>query len=367
MKLTKKNCIYIGVTLFILYLSIHYWESLIYVIKVLLGAATPLILGAIMAYIVNILMSFYERYYPFKKYKRLVCMLGALVTLIGCALLIIGIVVPQLVSCITTLVKQLPGAIDYFFTLMHSNGYTDTLITSDVEASLTSMDWETMMNEIILIFENGFGDAFSSIVNIASSVFSVVTNVFIGVVFMIHLLIGKEKINNQVKRTMKVYLPEKINDNILYGARVFDNCFHNFIVGQCTEALILGGLCVIGMLILQLPYAIMIGTFIGFTALIPVAGAYIGGAVGFIMILTESPIQAIIFLIFLFLLQQFEEKFIYPKVVGSSIGLTPMWVLMGITLGGGVLGIAGMLIGVPLVASIYAIVKNDVNRKEEKA
>lgn len=156
-------------------------------------------------------------------------------------------------------------------------------------------------------------------------------------------------------------------NKITYVLSIMNDCFRKYIVGQCTEAVILGLLCIIGMLILQLPYATMIGALIALTALIPVAGAYIGAVVGAFMILTVSPIKALFFLIFLVVLQQLEGNIIYPKVVGSSLGLPGIWVLAAITVGGGIMGIFGMLIGVPIVAAIYRIVKNDVNKSADPA
>ena len=149
-----------------------------------------------------------------------------------------------------------------------------------------------------------------------------------------------------------------------YILTVLNDCFHKYIVGQCTEAVILGVLCTLGMLLLRLPYATMTGTVVAFTALIPVAGAYIGAAVGAFMILTVSPMKAVIFLIFLVVLQQLEENLIYPRVVGSSMGLPAIWVLAAVTIGGGVMGIAGMLLGVPLAAAIYRLLREYVNKGE---
>ncbi len=164
---------------------------------------------------------------------------------------------------------------------------------------------------------------------------------------------------------MVTYLSEQRASRILNVIRVFDRVFHRFIVGQCVEAVILGGLCIVGMLILRLPYAAMVGTLIGCTALIPVAGAYIGGAVGAFMIFTVSPAQAVVFLIFLVCLQQFEGNLIYPRAVGSSIGLPAIWVLAAVTVGGGVGGIFGMLIAVPLAAAFYQIIYDDVKSRRK--
>ena len=147
---------------------------------------------------------------------------------------------------------------------------------------------------------------------------------------------------------------------------ILDDCFHRYIVGQCTEAVILGALGSAGMVILRLPYALMVGALVAFTALIPVAGAYIGAAVGAIMILTVDPVKALIFLVFLVILQQLEGNLIYPKVVGSSMGLPGIWVLAAVTVGGGLAGILGMLLGVPLAAVVYRIIRDDVRKHESK-
>jgi predicted PurR-regulated permease PerM len=184
----------------------------------------------------------------------------------------------------------------------------------------------------------------------------------IGLIFSLYVLIEKEKLGSQIRTLVKTYLPKTAN-KIFYVTSVLDDSFHSFIVGQCLEAVILGGLCVTGMLLLQFPYAIMIGVFIGFTALIPVAGAYIGAAVGAIMILTVSPLQALQFLLFVVVLQQLEGNLIYPKVVGESIGLPGIWVLTAVTVGGGVLGVGGMFLAVPLFAASYRLIKEDVLRR----
>ena len=164
---------------------------------------------------------------------------------------------------------------------------------------------------------------------------------------------------------MKAYMKPKSREKILYVAGTVHETFSAFIVGQCMEAVIIGSLCAIGMMMLKMPYAVMTGTVVGVTALIPVVGAYIGAVVGAFMVFTVNPVQAVVFIVFLLLLQQLEGNLIYPKVVGSSIGLPGMWVLAAVTIGGGVFGIGGMLFGVPLTASIYKLVEADVEKRIE--
>lgn len=203
-------------------------------------------------------------------------------------------------------------------------------------------------------------------VSAVSSVFSRVVSGLLALIFAIYFLLGKEQFTGQFKRIINSYLPKKAEKKINYVASVLNDCFHRYIVGQCLEAVILGTLCIIGMLIFRFPYAAMIGTLIGFTALIPVAGAYIGAIVGFIMILTVSPIKAVLFIVFIVVLQQLEGNLIYPKVVGGSLGLPAVWVLAAVTIGGSLMGILGMLLGVPIAAAIYRMLRDDVNRREKK-
>ena len=193
-----------------------------------------------------------------------------------------------------------------------------------------------------------------------STVFSGAVTTLLSVIFTIYLLSGKDRLRAQCHRLMRFALRPKHYDRACYVLRVLNDSFHRYIVGQCTEALILGALCTAGMLILQLPYATMIGALVAFTALIPVAGAYIGAAVGAFMILTISPVQALIFLVFLVVLQQLEGNLIYPRVVGASLGLPGIWVLAAVTVGGSLMGIFGMLLAVPLAAAVYRLMRENI-------
>lgn len=201
-------------------------------------------------------------------------------------------------------------------------------------------------------------------ISAASSFFSSVVAMLVGVIFSIYLLLGKDRLAGQGRRLMSRYLRPSWNRKALYVLGVLNDSFRSYIVGQCLEAVILGTLCTLGMTALRLPYGTMVGTLIAFTALIPVAGAYIGGAVGALMIFSVSPSKALIFIVFLVILQQVEGNLIYPRVVGSSLGLPAIWVLAAVTIGGGILGVAGMLLGVPIAAAVYRLLKDDLNRPQ---
>ena len=177
---------------------------------------------------------------------------------------------------------------------------------------------------------------------------------------------SKDKLLEQCKQISNKYIKSKWLKKINYVLSILNDTFHKFIVGQCTEAVILGLLCTIGMTILRMPYAAMIGALTALMALIPIVGAFISGAVGAFLIFMESPVKALIFLIFIVVLQQLEGNLIYPKVVGSSIGLPALWVLTAVTVGGSVAGIAGMMIAVPIAAAIYRLIKIEVNKETEE-
>lgn len=367
MKIEWKSCFKIGLSIFLLYLCIHYWEKVAGFASTFLGAAVPLIAGCAIAYIINILMSFYERhYFPksnkeiIKKSKRPVCLTASIITLAAVIALIIGLVVPQLISCIELIIAELPAAIKKVIDWI--NGLN--IVPDDIMSMITSIDWQSRIGQIVEMLTSGIGSVMDVVITTVSSVVSGVLTVVLGLIFAVYLLIGKDKIGKQIDRVFTHYLKESWYKKIKYVISVFDECFHRYIVGQCTEAVILGLLCTVGMLILRLPYAAMIGAFIAFTALIPIAGAYIGAAVGAFIILMESPFKALVFLIFIVILQQVEGNLIYPRVVGSSMGLPGIWVLAAITVGGGVMGITGILLSVPVAATFYRLLKNNLIKKE---
>lgn len=366
MKIEWKTCWKIGVSIFLLYLCISYWSGLMTFLGAVIGAAAPLLIGCVIAYIINILMSFYERYYFPKstkkfwiKSRRPVCMLAAFITLVLIVILLINLVVPELIASVQLLLSQVPGAIQTFLDWLESKD----IVPEDLLEPLANIDWRSRMEQIFSVLTTGVGNVIGTAVNVVSSVFSGLVTALFAVIFSIYLLSGKEKLGGQFDHLMKRYMKPGIYTKVRHVLSVVNDSFHKYIVGQCTEALILGVLCTIGMWILQMPYATMTGAVIAFTALIPVAGGYIGAAVGAFMIFTVSPLQAVFFLIYIVILQQLENNLIYPKVVGSSIGLPGIWVLAAVTVGGGVLGVSGMLIGVPLAASAYRLLRENVSMK----
>ena len=367
MKLEWKTCIKIGVSVFLLYLCILYWPSAASLLSTALSAATPLVVGCVIAYPVNILMRFYDRHYFPKavtgfaaKSRRAVCLAAAFLTLVIAVTLVIDLIVPELVSCVSVIISALPAALESLFNMLARLH----LLPEDIAASLSGTDWQSKIGQLIDLVLSGAGTLVNAVLSALSSVFSGIVTALVGLIFSFYLLLGKDRLAGQCSRLMRRYLRPAWYENITYVLRVLDDCFSRYIVGQCVEAVILGTLCTVGMLVLRLPYATMIGALTAFTALIPVAGAYIGGAVGALMVFSVSPVKAIIFIVFLVVLQQAEGNLIYPKVVGSSLGLPAIWVLAAVTVGGGIMGIAGMLLGVPIAAALYRLLKNDLNKPQ---
>lgn len=364
MKQEMKKMLGIAGALIIVFLVVRYWTKLESVFSLAVNAGMPLIIGCVMAYVINILMRWYEKWYTklfkvevAKNIRRIVCLILAFLSLGGIIFLIVNLVLPELINCIASFIRLIPGALAMLVEFVG-----EEQILKIFPQLQEGFDISSQAEQLIKTVLGGVGGAVDSIVSAVSSAVSVVVNVVIGLIFSLYVLIEKEKLGGQCRKLISTYLP-KISEKIFYVTTVFDESFHSFIVGQCIEAVVLGGLCVAGMLILQFPYAVMIGVFIGFTALIPIAGAYIGAVVGVVMILTVSPIQALQFLVFILILQQVEGNLIYPKVVGQSIGLPGIWVLTAITIGGGVLGVGGMLLAVPIFASLYRLLKEDVRRR----
>ena len=360
------TCVKIAIAVFAVWLSMRYWPQVAKFIMDIIDSAETLIIGAIIAFLVNILMRSLEKIIFPKAQKqalitarRVICMILAFVLLIGIVALIIWLITPQLVSCIEIIIAEVPPLFNSIIKWLQKT----QILPEDIMKELASIDWKSNLTKIFDVLTSGIGSVFDIVVTTVTSVFSGVITALVSLIFAIYILLSKEVLAKQFKRLEKCYLGLSKRRKYNHTLQVIKDSFENFIVGQCKEAVILGVLCAVGMWIFRFPYASMIGALIGFTALIPVAGAYIGAAVGAVMILTESPIKAFFFIIFIVVLQQLEGNLIYPKVVGESIGLPGLWVLAAVTIGGGVMGIPGMLIGVPLVAAIYTLVGEDMDER----
>ena len=372
LKLPWKTCMRAVITLVVVYLACTYWHKLTAAVGVALSAASPLIVGAAIAYVANILMSFYERHFfvkskktIFGKIRRPACMGLAFLTAVLAIVWMITTVLPELTRCVELIIASLPGAISKGYAWLDERFQVGALLKEwNLTLPSADFDWKNTITSAINIVLTGLGGAVGVAVTAVSSVFSTVVTLFLAAVFAIYLLLGKEKLGGQFVRLSRTYLGDKVTDRALYVLTVLDDSFHCFIVGQCTEALILGALCFLGMMVFGFSNALTISVMVGFTALIPIAGGYIAAIAGAFMLFVESPLQALLFLVFLIVLQQLEGNLIFPRVVGESIGLPAVWVLAAVTVGGGMLGIPGMLIGVPLASTAYRLLGRDVKARE---
>ncbi|MBQ1186608.1 MAG: AI-2E family transporter [Clostridia bacterium] len=369
MKIDAKTIAKIGLGVFLTYLCIYYWPAISGMLTAILTALIPLIIGASIAYVVNLVMSLYEKaYFPKSqkavvlKTRRLVCLLAALISLLALIALIIIIVLPQLSSCISLLFTKIPEAFKSIITEID----TLEILPENVTDTLLKIDWNSIVNDFLGKITSGISGILGTVVNVVSSVVGGFLTAFLSVIFSFYLLYSKEKLGAQAKYAIRKITKPCVYEKIEYLVTLANKTFRGYIVGQCTEAAILGVLCGLGMWAFGMPYATMISALIAFTSLVPIAGPYIGGAIAAFMIFTVSPIQALIFIVFIIVLQQIEGNLIYPKVVGTSVGLPAIWVLVAIAVGGGLIGIVGMLLGVPVAAIIYRILKDKFGEEKEE-
>lgn len=336
--------------------------------SMLLNILSPFIIGGCLAFILNIPMSFFEKKLSKKRTKkgkkksnkkllRIVSMVLAILVILFVFTLIITLIVPELVNIVKMLIDNIPFYTEELSKIIEQ--YGDSLPDINSILQETNFDAEEMKTQIATQISSILTSSISVIGNIVSAV----ANFFIGVIFAVYILMDKDKLQNQAKKILYAYLSKEKADKIMKIGRVSNSTFKNFFTVQCLEATILGVLCIIGMLILGIPYAIPIGILIGVTALIPIVGAFIGVIIGAILILSVEPIKVITFIVFFLILQQIEGNLIYPRVVGNSVGLPGMWVLVAVTVGGSLGGILGMLLGVPIASIIYTLLKEDVNMK----
>ena len=327
------------------------------------GGAIAFVLNIPMRQIENKLLGKWNNKYS-EKLKRPVSIVLTLLFVVLLITILIATVVPQVGKAVADVAKQIPMFADRIMAIVSDlqQQYPEMGRQTDILSQL-EQNWDAIVNGVFSFMKNGFGDMLNSTIGIASGIVSRVASGFIAFIFSIYILAQKEKLGNQVNRIFKAFLPAKVNEKIQRVCTLLNRNFTNFITGQCLEACILGSMFVVSMFIFRMPYAVMIGVLIAFTALIPIVGAFIGCVVGAFLILLVSPIKALGFVILFLVLQQIEGNLIYPRVVGSSVGLPAIWVLAAVTIGGSMFGIIGMLAFIPLVSTLYMLLRDEVNRR----
>lgn len=369
MKINRQKVLFWGLILASIYVVYRYWGAAEKVLITVFDASKPFFAGAMIAYIVNILMDGYENlltrfvsFQPILKAKRNLSLLLAYLTFAIAIVVILGIVIPELIRAVQSLLSIDPKIIQQIFKSLENNEMVKQIIGLIQGDTSGNIDIASTITGYVQQILNSVGNLLLGILTSATGIFSTVINVFMSIVFSIYVLISKDKLSVQFTNVLKAYVPNWYR-NIEATIDVFNQSFRGFIVSQTLEAVILGSLCFIGMLILRLPYVSTISIMIGSSSLIPLVGAFIGAVIGIVLILTQSISQAIIFVIFIIVLQQFESNLIYPRVVGGSVGLPPMWVLVAISIGGAIANILGMFVAVPIAAALYKLFRDDLRKR----
>lgn len=360
---TRKDIIiiisYIALVIFAL---VNFSKILAFLGKVI-SIFSPFLLGIILAFVLNVLNNFIEKKIfgkikPSKiwnKIKRPLCITLSLILVFLTIFFVMNLLIPQLKNSASLFTDTLPA---------YKEDIIGILNKFDVDESTVNKVGEYLDNfgKVITDYIKGNSkDVITVTTEVATSVVNIISKGIITLVFAIYMIAQKETLSRQINKVMKAYLKPKTINKINTVSTLANKTFSNFVTGQCLEALIFGSLVFVGMLIFRFPYASTIGVLLGFTALIPIFGAFIGTAIGFILIMMVSPVKAILFVVFIIVLQQIEGNLIYPRVVGKSIGLPGMWVLLSVTVGGSIGGILGMLIATPLCSLLYALFTKMVN------
>lgn len=363
-KTVKRILLIIAFTVILIW-AVYNHKLLFKYIGELYALISPFVIGLCIAYVVNVIMRPIERMWMkllsrFKgkwveKLKRPICLLLSILLIIGIILAVVFLIIPELSESVSSLVSMIPS----YVTEIES--WWEALSERLVKYGVDLPQFNFNPDKLIDFLKDGGTAVLNTTLSATTSIVTAVINFVLALAFSIYVLAQKETLKRQSKKVMsRLMKPDKMQ-KLLDMLDLINRTFTNFITGQLTEAVIIGVLCFIGMSIFRMPYAPAISVLVGFTALIPVFGAFIGTAIGAFLILLVKPIQAVWFVVFIIVLQQFEGNLIYPKVVGKSVGLPGIWVLVAVTIGGNAMGVVGMLISVPLCSVLYVVARNAVN------
>ena len=374
MNLNKENLKKIrGLIVFTVILLIALWNYSL-ILDVLgqgVGIVYPFLLGGAIAFVINVPMSFFEEKLfqnQMMKNKKVAQRLARPVSLIITLIVVVSViglvvfgVLPKLGDTFISIGKGIqsfmPKAQSWAEEIFHNNKEIKEWLDS------LTLDWDKIINEVVKFFTSGASSVLGSTFVVARRIASGITTFVIAFVFACYILLQKEKLNIQIRKVMYAYMKEDLVKKVLDVCSLSYRTFSNFLTGQCLEAVILGTMFFVVLTVIRLPYALLIGVLIAFTALIPIFGAFVGLAVGVFLMLMVNPMDALIFTITFFVLQQIEGNLIYPYVVGNSVGLPSIWVLVAVTVGGSMMGIVGMLIFIPLCSVLYALLRDGVNTR----
>lgn len=383
-KKTRKTVIGFVFICIIFFLAVKNIGTVTGVMGKAISIFTPFIVGAGLAFLINVPMNKIEaKLFPpglednktakkakiIKGARRPVSFFLTLILGLGVLGIAINIIVPQIADTMVAVGKQIPFAIDT--SQKWINDHLSTLEAVKKFTDKANVDWDKIASNLSSALQAGGSNLLNSGFDTVSGILSGLVSFFIGLIFAIYLLMQKEKLACQGKQVLYSSLAEKTADRVIYVLSMAGDTFAKFITGQCLEACILALMFFISMTVIGLPYALMISVMIGFLNLIPILGSFIGLFFGGLLMLMESPSEALIFLILFIVLQQIEANLIYPHVVGNSVGLPSIWVLMAVTVGGSLMGVLGMILFIPLCSVLYFLitfyVKDSLDRKDVNA
>ena len=370
---TMRKLIFLIVLVFLLFACAQNAGFIAMELRLLVGILSPFLVGGAIAFILNVPMHFLEnkplrrlqdsKY--LKKLARPVSLLLTLALVVLVILILMLVIIPQLGESLESLGLAIQAAIPRFVNwaedLFANNPQIAEWINSQLE-NLT-FDWNALLNRAAELLKSSVGGVLNITISTVRSVVSGVASAFIAFVFACYILFQKEGLRRGCRRLLYAFLPREKADQVLEVSSLTYAAFASFLSGQCLEAVILGGMFFLCLSVLGFPYALMISVLIAFTALIPIFGAFIGCAVGAFMILMLDPMEAVWFVVLFLVLQQVEGNLIYPRVVGGSVGLPSIWVLAAVTIGGSTMGVAGMLLFIPLCSVVYTLLCRSVARR----
>ena len=347
----------------LLVLALVKFDQIMAVGAALASSMKPLFIGFAIAFVLNRPCAFFLRQYErrlaprFRKLGRPFAVLTSYVLMIVIIVALFSFVLPQVMESIRLFAGSVSGYVENLQKLLDQvAGYLDL-------KSLDLSKLSTYLRDILNGVLSSVSTAATQIMAVTGSIISMLVTLVLAVVFSIYMLAGQEKLLGQGRQLLRAYLPARFVGPVSEVIRLTGEIFTNFVLGQLIEACILGGLCALGTFFIQADYAALIGVIVGVSALIPVMGAYVGAILSAFLLVMVSPVRALVFLIFLGILQQIEGNVIYPRVVGTSIGLPGIWVLTAVTVGGDLFGLLGVLLSVPVASVLYALLKRDVKRR----
>ena len=363
-KIKNKRTLLLIITFAILlYWGLEHLDALFKISGRFQGIIFPFLLGGAIAFVLNVPMKNIEQMIAsaFKGKKlllRAASILLSFLLAIGIVAFVVMMVIPELIDTLA----QLNAGIPEFLENVNEWMLDMTKNYPEIKDFLTSfeLNWADITQKALGVLQNTAGNVVSSTWGITTSVIGGITSAAVGLIFSIYILAEKEKLGMQFRKIIYAYLPERVVMHILKVGRLANRTFSGFISGQCTEAVVFGLLCYTAMVIFGFPYAACVSVLIGFMTLLPIVGAFLGTALGALLIMVSSPIKALWFVLMIIVLQQIDGNLIYPRIVGGSVGLPSLWVLAAVTIGGSLMGVGGMLIFVPLVSVLYALFRENV-------